>query len=248
MNISPDKKSGASAPRPTVRHNRARAELGECYCPKCAPELHVQPAAEETPPLVPAVQETPTQAPEPPSKRLADKSFALDGAERIAIGGTPRPNEELAEQLRAQLRAEEARWLVTYGALHEAITTCRAQERAIASLQQELRATVEGVYREKMLANEIPRLWIDRTRWAAIVEAQRCAIALVSKMASAGPDWTDAVATERAALTVALAALDALVTAESAALSPASAAASSTGPTNVQAGGIRGSSTAEEKR
>lgn len=81
--------------------------------------------------------------------------------------------------------------------------------RAIASLQQELRATVEGVYREKMLANEIPRLWIDRTRWAAIVEAQRCAIALVSKMASAGPDWSASIEAERVALVEALASLNA---------------------------------------
>jgi len=196
--------------KPLVRHNQEKSALGECLCPKCAPALHAQSAAEPAPPPpTDTTQEAPDTAPEPRKKRRPDKSVALDGVERIAIGGAPRPEDKEVARLREALRIAETQWLVAYGALHEAITTCRAQERAIASLQQDLRATVEGVYREKMLADEVPRLWIDRTRWAAIVEAQRCAIALVSKMASAGPDWSASVEAERVALVEALASLNA---------------------------------------
>jgi hypothetical protein len=196
--------------KPLVRHNQEKSALGECLCPKCAPALHAQSTAEPAPPPLPedTAPEAPDTAPEPRKKRRPDKSVALNGAERIAIGGTPRPDDAEVARLREALRAAEARWLAAYGALHEAITTCRAQERAIASLQQDLRATVEGVYREKMLADEVPRLWIDRTRWAAIVEAQRCAIALVSKMASAGPDYSASIEAERVALVEALASLN----------------------------------------
>lgn len=193
--------------KPLVRHNQEKSALGECLCPKCAPALHAQPEPVLEPALPPPAdisQETPARP-----KRRVEKSVALDGAERIAVGGNPRPDDAEVARLREALRAAEARWLVAYGALHEAITTCRAQERAIASLQQDLRATVEGVYREKMLADEVPRLWIDRPRWAAIVEAQRCAIALVSKMANAGPDWSASIEAERVALVEALASLNA---------------------------------------
>jgi len=226
VNSSPGKKPGASAPRPTVRHNRARAELGECYCPKCAPELHVQPATEPAPP--------------PPAGDTAQESttqpLAMPRVERIAIGGDPRLDqwtdraawEAEIERCTQALRAAEARWLTAYAGLDPAITAARAADRDVLARQNDLRDVMEKRYRVRMEVADVPRPWIDPARWRAVVEAQRCALALVSQMAAAGPDWTNSVAAERTALVGALAALDAL--------SPASGAASSPDVTPLTSG------------
>lgn len=169
--------------RPMTRHNAAKAELGECYCPKCAPQLHAQPAL--TTPAMPAI-------------------------DYVAVGGDPRPSPEEVARLTGMLREAETKWALARGALYDALATCQSLESSIASRQRDLRREVDGVYRERMGAAQVPRPWIERDRWNALTEVQRCTMALASRMASQGPDWSASIAAERAALTEALRALDAL--------------------------------------
>lgn len=171
--------------KPITRHSVAKAELGECYCPKCAPQPHAQLAPAPVAPAMPAI-------------------------DCVAVGGDPKPCPEEVARLTGLLRETEAKWLLARGALYDALATCQSLENSIAARQRDLRREVDGVYRERMDAAQVPRPWIERSRWGALTEAQRCTMALASRMASQGPDWSSSVAEERAALAEALRALDAL--------------------------------------
>ena len=186
----------------TVRHNVSRAELGECFCPKCAPELHVQAEAESVPTVAPTnlTTEVATQT-LPPVQRI----------EPIAVGGksgTKTALEEEYERLTVALREEEARWSKARAALDGAITECRAREAAIVSRQRDLRECASGLYAARKNAAEEPRPWMERGRWQALTEAQLRAVRLVSRMSLAGPDYAAAIAAERVELMAALAKLD----------------------------------------
>ncbi len=182
--------------RPTVRHSVARATLGECFCPKCAPDLHAK--AEPAALLAPTASEQSSHSKPTP----------------IAVGGSSCGEPQSALQaevarLRTALRDAEARWLTAYGTLHAAIDAERCAQTAIRSLQRDLRAASTGLFTARAEAAELPRPWMDRGLAAALTEAQRCAIVLSGAMAEC-PDWRERAAPARAGLQRAFEALDAL--------------------------------------
>ncbi len=189
--------------RPTVRHSAARAEVGECYCPKCAPDLHAPVQVDL--PLAAAAS-----APEPasPSAPLAPSP------ERIVVGGYSLGVSEdamRAEYARLQeaLRGAEARWLSAYGGLHEALDEERCAASAVRSLQRDLRAATKGLVRveaDQTYRADSPRL--SPALVAALTETHRCAVALVSAMSGA-PDWREQATAPRRDLMRAFELLDA---------------------------------------
>jgi hypothetical protein len=198
------------APKPTVRHNPARAELGECFCPRCAPHLHAQAELPLT---------APSRAPEasPPPAEAAPAPLPPPGVvpppdrvERVVVGGYAAARGEAearaeVDRVRAALRAAEARWLAAYGALVGALDVERCEAATVRALQRDLRAATSGLVR--LQAADRAPVGADPALRELLSGAQCAAVALVSAMAE-GPDWRALAATQRRDLERAFEALD----------------------------------------
>lgn len=189
--------------RPLVRHSVAKATLGECYCPKCHPELHQHVEPEPAPTAPSPSTEAPTyQRPEPIAVGGDDLECAL-------LSGSVARLDAVIADLHARRRRQDSAWHLAWSETFEGLGRADAQARALASTDRDL---ARAYYARGCAAREVadlPRIILERPRRDALTDAQQRLHALRSAIATAlgeGPEWATApeVATAWAALATAM--------------------------------------------